>query len=60
MDAALLEQARQQSSICKLFGNPTRVLILWALVEQERSVGEIADALDSSLQNTSQHLRLMQ
>ena len=34
--------------------------ILWVLAaEKEKSVGEIASAVDSSLQNTSQHLRLM-
>ncbi len=60
MDAALLERARQQSSLCRIFGNPNRVLILWTLAERERSVGEIAAAIDASLQNTSQHLRLMQ
>ena len=60
MDAVLLELARQQSSICKLFSNPNRILILWTLVEQEHSVGEIAEAIEASMQNTSQHLRLMQ
>jgi DNA-binding transcriptional ArsR family regulator len=36
------------------------VLILWALMEQEMSVSEIAAAIEASLQNTSQHLRLME
>jgi len=34
-------------------------LILWVLAKGEKSVGEIAAAVEASLQNTSQHLRLM-
>jgi ArsR family transcriptional regulator, virulence genes transcriptional regulator len=60
MDAESLELAKQQATICRVFGNPTRVLILWALMEKELSVGEVAATVDTSLQNTSQHLRLMQ
>ena len=59
MDAQIREAARQQAEICKVFGNVNRVLILWVLGNQEMSVGDIAEAIDSSLQNTSQHLRLM-
>ncbi len=59
MDARTLECARQQAEICKIFGNVNRILIVLALRESELSVGEIAQAIDSSLQNTSQHLRLM-
>jgi DNA-binding transcriptional ArsR family regulator len=55
----LLELAESQASICGVFGNAKRLLILWALGEQEMSVSEIASAIDCSLQNTSQHLRLM-
>lgn len=59
MDAQILECAKQQAEICKVFGNANRILILWALGSRELSVGDIAEAIDSSLQNTSQHLRLM-
>jgi ArsR family transcriptional regulator len=59
MDAKTLECAKQQAEICKVFGNVNRILILWALGDRELSVGDIAEAIDSSLQNTSQHLRLM-
>jgi ArsR family transcriptional regulator len=34
-------------------------MILWALADRELSVGEIAEAIGSSMQNTSKHLRLM-
>ena len=53
------ERARTQANICRIFGNARRILILWILVNGEMSVGEIASAVDTSLQNTSQHLRLM-
>ncbi len=60
MDAELLKLAQQQSARCRIFGNPNRVLIVWTLAKGECSVGEIASAINASLQNTSQHLHLMQ
>jgi DNA-binding transcriptional ArsR family regulator len=59
MDEKIVALAQSQAGICGVFGNPNRVLILWALGEREMSVGDIASAIDCSLQNTSQHLRLM-
>lgn len=59
MDEEQRRQARQQAEICGLFGNPNRLLILWVIGNEERSVGDIATAIGASLQNTSQHLRLM-
>jgi TusA-related sulfurtransferase/DNA-binding transcriptional ArsR family regulator len=59
MDTRIFDFARQQAEICKVFGNANRILILWVLGGREMSVGDIADAIESSLQNTSQHLRLM-
>lgn len=60
MNAELLKLARQKSAICSVFGNPSRILILWTLAERECSVSEIASAIDASPQNTSQHLRFME
>ena len=59
MDADNRKLAESQAEICRIFGNPSRVLILWTLVEREMSVGDIACVIDASLQSTSQHLRLM-
>ncbi len=59
MDDAQRCLAQQQAEICNLFGNPNRVLILWTISTEEQSVGDIATAIGASLQNTSQHLRLM-
>ncbi|MBT3391131.1 MAG: helix-turn-helix transcriptional regulator [Chloroflexi bacterium] len=59
MDEAVRKLARKRASFCSIFGNTRRVLIAWTLGEDEMSVGDIAKTLDISLQNTSQHLRLM-
>ncbi len=59
MDADAFELARKQSELCRVFGNARRILIIWTLKDREMSVSEIASVVDSSLQNTSQHLRLM-
>jgi ArsR family transcriptional regulator len=59
MELKTIEMARQQADICAVFANHRRILILWTLVDQEKSVSEIATAIDASLQSTSQHLHLM-
>jgi DNA-binding transcriptional ArsR family regulator len=59
MNDQMLELARRQAEVCKVFGNVNRIMILWVLGNQEISVGDIAEAIDSSIQNASQHLRLM-
>ncbi|MEJ2596904.1 MAG: metalloregulator ArsR/SmtB family transcription factor [Anaerolineales bacterium] len=60
MNTKLKAYAAQQADFYRVFSSPTRLRILWALVDQELSVGEIASAAETSLQNTSQHLHLMQ
>jgi len=59
MQTDILELAENQAEICGIFGNAHRVLILWALGSGERSVSDIAAIVGCSLQNASQHLRLM-
>ena len=59
MRPELFESAQNQAELCGVFGNPSRVLILWTLGEHELSVSDIASSIECSLQNTSQHLRLM-
>ena len=59
MDEIKLTNAKQVSDFCSIFSNPSRVLILWALIDHELSVSEIAESIHASIQNTSQHLRLM-
>ncbi len=45
------------SEIFNALGDPTRLRIIYAIKERERSVGEIADLLDLSQPSVSQHLR---
>ena len=59
MDETLKELATRQAELCKLFGNVSRILILWSIVDGERPVTEIADEVGTSLQNISQHLSLL-
>jgi DNA-binding transcriptional ArsR family regulator len=59
MEIDLKASAESQASICSVFANAKRVMILWSLAEQEKSVSEIASAIEASLQSTSQHLRMM-
>ena len=54
------ELAERQASLCRVFGNPQRVLILWLLAERERTVTDTALAIGASMQSTSQHLRIME
>jgi DNA-binding transcriptional ArsR family regulator len=53
------EVAEKLADIFSVFSNAKRVLIFWSLDGTEKSVNEIARSIDSSIQNTSQHLRLM-
>jgi DNA-binding transcriptional ArsR family regulator len=60
MSTQLRVQALQQADFFRVFSNATRLCILCALADRELSVGEIAAAVETSLQNVSQHLHLMQ
>ncbi len=59
MNAETIQLAEGQSQICRVFSNPTRILIIWALANCELCVSEIALAVNASIQNTSHHFRLM-
>jgi ArsR family transcriptional regulator len=59
MDEIALEFAQRQAEYCKVFSNSKRILILWILGSEEMSVSDIASSLNATLQNTSQHLRVM-
>lgn len=45
--------------VCKAIADPKRLLILEALRDGARSVGQIADELELSQPNTSQHLAIL-
>ena len=59
MNIEMEELAAKQAQLCNVFGHSKRILILWLLRKQEFCVGEIAEEIGTSLQNTSQHLRVM-
>jgi DNA-binding transcriptional ArsR family regulator len=48
-----------QANMLSVLANPKRLMILDLLGEGAKTVTEIASALDMTLQNASQHLRLM-
>jgi ArsR family transcriptional regulator len=48
-----------QADFCGVFTNPERIRIMLVLEDGEMSVGDIAQRLQISMPNLSQHLRLM-
>ncbi|MEM9370688.1 MAG: metalloregulator ArsR/SmtB family transcription factor [Pseudomonadota bacterium] len=54
-----LDQTTQLAETFGLLADPTRLSIVIACMDQERSVGEIAESLGSSASLTSHHLRLL-
>jgi DNA-binding transcriptional ArsR family regulator len=59
MGNTALDLAERQAALCRAFGNPRRLLILWLLSKEELSVNTIAERSGSSPQNVSQHLSLL-
>jgi DNA-binding transcriptional ArsR family regulator len=47
------------ADFCSVFASPTRIKLFRVLQEREYTVSELSELLDLSLQNVSQHLRLM-
>lgn len=60
ISSEIQELAERQAGLCRVFGNSQRVLILWLLMERERTVTEVALAIGASLPSASQHLRFME
>jgi DNA-binding transcriptional ArsR family regulator len=59
MNPIEITEAQEQAEFCGILGNTHRIQIVWALGNRELTVSEIAEEIDTSMQNTSQHLRLM-
>jgi ArsR family transcriptional regulator len=53
------DRYRLHADICKVLTDPKRLMLLEALRDGERTVGELADALGITLPNASQHLGVM-
>ncbi len=56
-----LDQAIFQvhADFCSVLSNTTRLMVMWLLADGEKSVTELANALEISVPNVSQHLRIM-
>ena len=59
MDPIKIANAQEQAEYCAILGNAHRIMIVWVLGNRELTVSEISEEIDASMQNTSQHLRLM-
>ncbi|MEM9709352.1 MAG: metalloregulator ArsR/SmtB family transcription factor [Pseudomonadota bacterium] len=59
MTSLNLDQTTELAETFGLLSDPTRLSIVIACMDQERSAGIIADALGSSASLTSHHLRLL-
>jgi ArsR family transcriptional regulator len=53
------DRYRLHAEICKVLTDPKRLVLLAALRDGERSVGELAAAAGASLANASQHLSVL-
>jgi ArsR family transcriptional regulator len=53
------ERYRLHAELCKVLTDPKRLVLLDALRAGDRSVGELAATIGSTLANTSQHLAVM-
>ena len=58
-DTDPLDRFRLHAAICKVLTDPKRLLLLAALREADRTVGELADAIGATLPNASQHLGVL-
>jgi DNA-binding transcriptional ArsR family regulator len=59
MNPIEITKAQEQAEFCGILGNSRRIQIIWALGNHELTVSDISKEIGSSMQNTSQHLRLM-
>ncbi|NTF16422.1 ArsR/SmtB family transcription factor [Agrobacterium tumefaciens] len=53
---AMLEKSVGAAEFMRLFSTPSRLMLLWHIAQQERSVGEIQDDLDFKQPALSQQL----
>lgn len=57
--ALRLELEELVASMCKALNDPKRLLVLYALHDRPRSVGELSKLLEAPQANTSQHLAVL-
>jgi DNA-binding transcriptional ArsR family regulator len=54
-----LDRFRLHAEVCKVLTDPKRLLLLAALRDGDRTVGELAAVIGASLPNASQHLAVL-
>lgn len=60
MHSTLRREVHQlHAEICQALSDPNRILILYALSEGARNVGELAEALNISQPTVSRHLKVL-
>ncbi len=47
------------AQICQALADPTRIMLLYALAERPKNVGELAEELSFSQPNVSRHLKIL-
>ncbi len=57
--ALRLELEELVASMCKALNDPKRLLVLYALENRSRTVGELSELLEAPQANTSQHLAVL-
>ena len=58
-EATMLEVFQRQAELCKALGDAKRLMILHHLRHEEKSVGELCEALGVNQSNMSQHLAVL-
>lgn len=59
-DARLREELEELTAgVCRALSDPKRLMILYALADHPLAVGELAELLEVSASNVSQHLGLL-
>lgn len=58
-DPATPDRFRLHAEVCKVLTDPKRLMLLHALRDTDRTVGELAAAIGTSLPNASQHLAVL-
>jgi DNA-binding transcriptional ArsR family regulator len=59
IDGPAIERYRLHAGLCRVLSDPTRLMVLDALRDGERSVGELATDIGVTMPNVSQHLAVM-
>ena len=52
-------ECSEVAALFSIFANPTRLKLFCALQDGEKTVSELAEAAEVTMQNVSQHLRVM-